>query len=261
MRKLVVLAITICTLFCGVEKGFGSTPKYKSTNVAYETADKYIINSTLSFPNVYKSSYPMVVMLHSLGYSSEYWETLIDDFLHAGIAVLEIDMKGHGKSSTDIYFKRRSWIYLDVKDYEAYPSEVLDIVYNVLDSYENIEPSYVAYLGADIGANSAIWVASMQKPAPLCMVLISPYVNFKGLYTPIKLANAGAIPIFAAAAMDDLLSVKQVDELEKFAQGNYEKKIYPNGGTGMLMIKVNPQMPIDIVNWVVDKMNEFDKKF
>ena len=135
MRKLVVLiSIMICTLFCGVEKGFGSTPKYKSTNISYETADKYIINSTLTYPNIQKASYPMIVMLHSLGYSSEYWETLVDDFLHAGIAVLEIDMKGHGKSSSDIFFKRRSWIYLNDKDYQTYPSEVLDIVYNVIDS-------------------------------------------------------------------------------------------------------------------------------
>ena len=185
----------------------------------------------------------------------------VDDFLHAGIAVLQIDMKGHGRSATDIYFKRRSWIYLDDKDYQTYPNEVLDIVYNVIDSYDNIEPSYIVYLGADIGANTAIWAASMQKPYPLCMVLISPYVDFKGLYTQIKLANAGKTPIFAAAAMDDLLSVKQVEELEKFAQGDYEKKIYPNGGTGMLMIKVNPQMPIDMVNWVVNKINEFDKRF
>ena len=91
--------------------------------------------------------------------------------------------------------------------------------------------------------------------------MISPYIDFKGLYTPIKLADAGTIPVFSAAAVDDLLSVKQVDELEKFAQGTYEKKIYPNGGTGMLMLKVNPQMPIDIVNWVVGKMNEFEEKY
>ena len=64
MRKLVVLlAITISTLFCGVEKGFGNTPKYKSTNVAYETADKYIINSTLTFPNVLKSNKLMLLQL------------------------------------------------------------------------------------------------------------------------------------------------------------------------------------------------------
>ena len=132
MKKLsVVLAITLCSLFCCAGNGYSEIPKYKSSNIAYETADKYIINSKLTFPAMYKSHYPMIVMLHSLGYSSKYWETLVDDFLHAGIAVLEIDMKGHGKSSSDIYFKRRSWIYLTDKDYQTYPSEVLDIVYNV----------------------------------------------------------------------------------------------------------------------------------
>lgn len=263
MRKLAFLiAFMVCILFCGANKGVASAAeKYNSTNIAYETADKYIINSKLTYPNVKKSHYPMVVMLHSLGYSSVYWETLVDDFLHAGIAVLEIDMKGHGKSSSDIYFKRRSWIYLDDKDYQSYPDEVLDIVYNVLDSYDNIAPSYITYLGADIGANTAIWVAAKQRPYPLCLVLISPHIDFKGLYTPIKLADAGKIPVMAAAAMDDLFSVKQVDELEKFAQGLYDKKIYPNGGTGMLMIKVNPQMPIDIVNWVVKQVNEFEEKY
>ena len=262
MRKLTVLiAIIVMTLFCSAGKGFAVDSKYQSFNIAYETADKYIINSKLTYPEIKQASYPMIVMLHSLGYSSEYWETLVDDFLHAGIVVLEIDMKGHGRSTSDIYFKRRSWIYLDDKDYQTYPSEVLEIVYNVIDTYDNIAPSYISYIGADIGANTAIWVAAQQKPYPLSMVLISPHMDFKGLYTPIKLANAGKVPVFAAAAMDDLLSVKQVDELEKFAQGKYDKHIYPNGGTGMLMLKVNPQMPIDIVNWVVKAINEFEEKY
>lgn len=252
----------VCILFCGVEMSCASTTaKYKSLNIAYETADKYIINSKLTYPNINKTHYPMIVMLHSLGYSSKYWETLVEDFLLAGIVVLEVDMKGHGKSSSDIYFKRRSWIYLEDKDYQSYPDEVLDIVYNVLDTYDNIAPSYISYLGADIGANTAIWIAAKQRPYPLSLVLISPYIDFKGVYTPIKLADAGKVPVMAAAAMDDLFSVKQVDELEKFAQGSYDKRIYPNGGTGMLMIKVNPQMPIDIVNWVVKQVNDFEEKY
>ncbi len=257
MKKL-VFAITLVVALIALSGGcsYAIEQKKRIQYFDYETTDNFIVKSTLTYPTVEKTKYPLVVLLHSLGYSSEYWGSLKSDFNQAGIAVLEIDLKGHGKSINDIYFKRRSWIYLTDKAFKLYPNEVNEIVKKVLAANKNISPFYVSYVGADIGANTAVITAQIQSPRPICLVLISPNINFRGLYIPIKLANAGNLSVLAIAAAKDLNSVKQLSEVEKFAQGRYEKKVYPNGGTGMIMLKLNPSMSVDIVNWVVDRMNE-----
>ena len=62
-------------------------------------ADGFTIKSTLEYKRVKgQKEYPTVVLLHSLGYSSEWWESLPDDLMNSGYAVLMIDLRGHGKS-------------------------------------------------------------------------------------------------------------------------------------------------------------------
>lgn len=257
MKKLVLLAVLFVAFLFSSANGFAAETEVKNVfDIEYETTDNFIMKSKLTYPNEQKNMYPLVVLLHSLGYSSEHWGSLKSDFMAAGVAVLEIDLKGHGQSSTDAYFKRRSWIYFNDKAFQLYPEEVLAIVNLVLDEHKNISANHVSYVGADIGANVAIWVSALSKVKPVCLMLISPHVEFKGLYAPIKLANAGNVPILAIAAQKDFVSVKQLDELKKYAQGDYKTKIYPNGGTGMLMLKVNKDMHYDIVNWAVERLNE-----
>jgi len=256
MKKTVLSILLFCAIMLGISQGtFAETKKKTVYDIEYETKDSFILRSTLRYPAEQKTTYPLVVLLHSIGYSSAFWDSLVPAFNKAGFATLEIDLKGHGKSATDVYFKRRSWIYFTDKTFQTYPEDVIGILKQTLAEHKDISPNYVSYTGADIGANTAIWAAQMNNPKPVCLVLISPYAEFKGLYTPIKLANAGKVPVLAIAAQKDLNSVRQINDLEKYAQGSYTKKVYPNGGTGMIMLKLNKNMPVDIVNWVVKAVN------
>ena len=247
---LIALALTFAVPVMAVE------PKKKIVDIEYETPDQYVVRAKLMYPLEIKKSYPMVVLLHSLGYSSEFWQSLPDAFNQAGFAVLKIDFKGHGMSAADIYFKKRSWIYMNDKAFQTFPNDVYNILKIIFKEYKNIAPNFVSFVGADIGANTAIITAEMMTYKPVCMVLIAPSISFKGLYTPIKYADAGPIDTLAIATEQDSTSVNQLPELKKYAQGNYETKIYKNGGMGMLVIKLNPDMPADITNWVVDKVNK-----
>lgn len=257
MKKFVLaLAFVVAIAISGAVMTSIAAEKKKVFDFDYETKDGFIVRSTLTYPPVEKNSYAMVVLLHSLGYSSEEWGLMKYDFNQAGLAVLEIDFKGHGKSLNDIHFKRRSWIYLSEKAFSDYPNEVLESLKQVLEQRKDIAQNYVAYVGADIGANTAIMAAKSQYPKPVCLALISPSMEFKGLYVPISLANAGNIPILAMASAKDRKTLSEINDIEKYAQGSYTKRIYEHGGTGMLMLKLNPPMTVDIVNWVVDEINK-----
>lgn len=257
MKKLILLLVVICAVVLSQANGFAANKlKSRIYDVEYETADHFMLKSKLTYPKEEKTVYPLVVLLHSLGYSSGYWENLKPAFLAAGVAVLEVDLKGHGKSTMDKSFRNQSWIYFKEEMFKSYPDEVYGVLDLVLSEHKNLAKEYISYVGADIGASSAIGAASKQEYPPICLVLLSPHMEFKGIQAPIALANVGEVPVFAAAAKLDLISVRELDEIKKYAQGNFETKIYPNGGTGMLMIKSNKDMLLDIVNWVVERINE-----
>lgn len=246
---IVAMLISFCTADAAQKKEQQGT-----LSLTYETKDGFIIKSKLIYPKVKKEKYPLVILLHSLGYSSSYWGELPKLLNEKGYAVIAIDLRGHGDSSYDSNFRIHSWLKYTEKNYSVYPSDIAEVLNYVLYSYVNISRSDYAIIGADIGANTAILSAEKLNIKPRAMVFLSASRNFKGLYTPIALANLGSIPILAIASKGDNYSCRELMELKKFAQGTFEEKIYPIGGMGIMMLKVNSSMGTDIANWLVEKL-------
>ena len=107
----------------------------------------------------------------------------------------------------------------------------------------------MAIVGADIGANTAVLASDKLKKKPKTLVLICPTTSFKGLYIPITLTDLN-MPILTSSSNKDQYSLQEQRKLAKFSQGGFYAKNYPNGGMGMLMVKLNPSMPMDITNWI-----------
>lgn len=261
MKKLLILVITLLILaptICFAQES-AKKKKVAYISITYETKDSFVIKSKLFYPLFPKKVYPIVIMLHSIGYSSEYWGTLTKQFTDNGIAVLQIDSRGHGQSIYDSNFKIRSWQYYTEKNYAKYPQDVTEILKYLAMNYSNISTSDYAILGADIGANTAILAAEQMPNKPKCLVLISPTREYKGLYTPVAMTNLGSMPILSIVSIRDNHSMKEAETLKKFAQADYQIKKYPSGGMGMLMLKVNPTMNKDIVDWIGSKIKNDEK--
>lgn len=258
MRKALifisVLLLALGLLTPAVSFAAAKKKKVGYVNITYETKDSFVIKSKLFYPTKEQEVYPVVVFFHSLGYSSDYWGPIVKKFVDSGTAVLVVDLRGHGQSVYDSNFKIRSWVYYTPKIYAKYPTDAADILKYIAINYKNISTSQYAIIGADIGANTAILAAEKIANKPKCLVLLSPSRNFKELYTPIAMTNIGTAPILTMVSVRDRYSVVEANALKKFAQGTYEIKNYPAGGTGMLMLKVNPTMAEDIVNWVMPKL-------
>lgn len=250
MKKFVIFFII--TAFLLVPAGANAAPKkQKSTlTLTYETKDSFIIKSKILYPKVKKTTYPVVILLHSLGYSSSYWTSLPKLLNDKGYAVLLVDLRGHGQSLYDSNFRIHYWTKYSDLQFSKYPTDVIELISYVLYAYKNISAQDYVIVGADIGANTAILAAEKMKVKPKGIVLISASLKFKGLYTPIAMTNLGSTPIMAIASKRDNYSFNQISELKKFAQGKYDEKIYPIGGAGMLMLKANPSMASDIANWI-----------
>lgn len=231
----------------------GTTSAYSKTvqkEIQIQTKDSRIIKATISYiNNPAKKRYPTVVLLHSLGYSSQYWGSLVPDLQNAGYAVIAVDLRGHGKSIYDGNFKQKTWPYFTVKTYQKIPKDVSLILAEAQKQSKQVDMGNMAMVGADIGANTAILVSKDLKKKPKTIVMISGTTNFKGLYIPIAMTDV-PVPILSMASKKDSYSINQQRELAKFSQGGYYAKNYPQGGMGMLMLKVNPSMASDITSWI-----------
>lgn len=251
---IMLLVLCIMTATCSFAAGV-SKKSSKDIDIEFETKDGFLLHGKLALPKEKRAKYPLVVLLHSIGYSSKYWGNIQPQLTQAGFAVLSIDFRGHGASILDTNFRKKNWLYMSDKSYLEYPSDILSFLVYVNDNYKNVSISHMSIVGADIGANTAILVADKLKVKPKVLILISPSIKFKGLYTPIALANLGSIPIFVDVSSKDTYSKGQANYLKRFAQGRFEVKVYPNGGIGMLMLKVNNGMERDIVAAIVGQFN------
>lgn len=252
-RSIILFILMVVVFFSGVQSAFCEVKVVKK-DIETESKDGRILKATMTYPKTNLKVYPTVILLHSLGCSSGDWGNLIEALNTAGFLVIAMDFRGHGKSIYNTNFKRNSWVYFKPKAYQKFPSDVLAVIKQAQVVSKKVSLDCYAFVGADIGANTAVLAANEMPKKPKALVLISPSSSFKGLYIPVALTETGQIPILSMVSNKDGYSLKEQKSLAKFAQGNFYAMNYPNGGMGMLMLKVNPSMSVDITNWLVKTM-------
>ncbi len=248
MKKILLLVLVI---FAFALTGQNAYCKAIKKDIQIQTKDKRVIKATISYEKRDVKQYPTVLLLHSLGYSSQDWGDLPELLNKAGYLVIAMDFRGHSKSIYDSTLKRKPWVYFTTKAFARFPSDVEEIMTQAQKDCKEVSLKNYAIVGADIGANTAVLVAQDMKVKPKTLVLISPSTSFKGLYIPIALAQIGQIPILTMVSQKDNFSMQEQKSLSKFAQGGYYARNYPLGGMGMLMIKSNPMMTVDITKWLL----------
>ena len=215
-----------------------------------QTKDTSVMKATVSYTQITGvTKYPTVLLLHSLGYSSKDWGPLINDLNNAGYAVIAMDLRGHGKSVFNGKLQQKGWAYFTPATYKKFPNDVVTLLKQA-EQIKLLDLNNMAIVGADIGANTAILAAKEMKKKPKTMVLISPTTTLKGLYVSVALTELD-MPILTMASTKDRYSSQEQLKLAKFSQGGFYAKNYPNGGMGMIMIKVNPTMSQDITKWII----------
>lgn len=248
-KKLLLLIVIFCA-FLGTSQN--AYCKVIKKEIQVQTKDLRIIKATLSYVKIDGvEKYPTVVLLHSLGYSSDSWGNLIPYLNNAGYAVIAVDFRGHGKSIYDSSFHQKAWTYFTPKAYQKFPSDVVAVLNQAQKDSKKVSLNNLAIVGADIGANTAVLVSKDLKYKPKTLVLISPTTSFKGLYIPIAMTQIGQVPILTMVSQKDAYCLQEQKNLARFAQGGFYARNYPNGGMGMLMLKTNPSMAQDITKWIL----------
>ncbi len=234
------------------EQKKNSKPKKTYTEREYtaETKDGKLIHGFLSYPKTNLKNYPTVILLHSIGRNSKYWQPLQEELNHLGYAVLKVDFRGHGKSVYDKKFRQKSWISYSNAEFAKYPQDVIDVINKIQKETKKADFKNYCIVGSDIGANSAVLIAKKLPSKPKGLVLIAPSMNFKGLYIPIAMTEIGDVPILAISSRTNKYFMEEQLKLSRFAQGTFDVLNTEKGGADMLLLKQQPEVQKEIINWL-----------
>ena len=248
MRRFIII-LTFFIMFLNCNNVFGAGFVTKDYKVV--TKDKFTIVATLKYPKIKgKKDFATVVLLHSIGYSSEWWGDLPEELLNKGYAVLMIDLRGHGKSVYNSKLVRTSWSSLKKSAFAKYPDDVITVIDYVKKENKRTFFNNWAFVGSDIGASAAIIAANKMSYKPKTIVILSPVVDAKGIYVPVSLAELNNIDIFSITGKSDVQSKKNEAYLKKFAQSTFAEYTSSSARTGMIMIKHDEMLSRIIRAWL-----------
>lgn len=250
VMKRIIFILTLFLLFINTTVFAASAIVTKE--VTATSIDGFTIKGRLEYPkSKTQKEFQTVVLLHSLGYSSEWWETLPQDLLDKGYAVLKIDLRGHGKSVYNAKLVRTSWASMTNTAFAKYPDDVIKVIEQVkADNSKKVFFNNWAIVGSDIGASTAILVTDKISYKPKTLVLLSPVVKTKGLYVPVTLANLNKIDVFSISGTNDVSGQNAQNYLKKFSQATFATYTSDARSTGMMMLKNDSSLARIITSWL-----------
>lgn len=255
MKKTILIILTLFLFL--INTAVHAAPSVLEKDLKVVTKDKFNICATLAYPKIKgKKDYQTVVLLHSLGYNSQWWGDLPKNLLAKGYAVLTIDLRGHGKSVYNSRLTKLSWKNMKNSGFAKCPTDIVDIIEEI--KKENTSKQFFnkwAIVGADIGASSGIIASDKLKSYPEVVVMISPVVETRGLYIPVSVAHLETSDFLAILGTDDTDSKAAAEYLSKFAQNQFVDFTSESKSTGMLMIKNDPGLANFITEWVSEYLN------
>lgn len=251
-RKKVLSILLASTLLLGTSVNSVYAKKRKLiSSVEFESYDHFLLSGEVRLPKIasIKNKVPVVILLHPLGKDKNDWGNIPQFFNDKNLAVFMYDLRGHGSSHNFVVSedslleeqnKPKYWFRFAEKNYADLPKDIIESVKFLKENYPEIDTTKVAIIGCDISANATIIASVKLQKIIETIVLISPTMEFKGLFTPIELVALGDKPVLILNNRNDLHSYNDSKELVKYAQGVIKNISFDKGGSGLNIVKNNP---------------------
>ena len=127
MRRIVLIILAFFLLF--INTSVEAAQSFMKKEISAVAEDGFNIKATLSYPKVKsQKEFSTVILLHSLGYNSQWWSNLPQELLNKGYAVLAIDLRGHGESVYNAKLSKVSWKNIKNSGYAKYPNDIIAVI-------------------------------------------------------------------------------------------------------------------------------------
>jgi alpha-beta hydrolase superfamily lysophospholipase len=183
---------------------------------------------------------PGVVLVHMLGRSKDEWAPFADRLQNAGLNVLAIDLRGHGRSGGN------------GGELPAMASDVRAAA-GWLAAHQSVRPHPIAIVGASLGANLAGVVAA-ESAVVRALVLISPSLDYRGIrLDPALMKKLQDRPVWLTASTEDPYALRSVREL---AGDNpaHEQRLSSIRGHGTMLLNADQDLARALVDWLRQRL-------
>ena len=256
MKRFITLII-LSFILVFMNTSVQADSRFVTKDISAVSKDGFNIVATLTYPKVKnQKEFGTVVLLHSLGYNSQWWESLPMELLEKGYAVLAIDLRGHGNSIYNSKLTKISWKNLKNSAFQKYPEDVIAVIDKVKE--ENTKRVFFnnwAIVGADIGASAGVIASDMLQKQPKTIVMVSPVVKAKGLYIPVNMAHLSGVDFLSISGTDDIMSKDAEIYLSRFAQDEFATFTSESKTTGMMMFKNDSGLAKMVAEWISEYLN------
>jgi pimeloyl-ACP methyl ester carboxylesterase len=183
---------------------------------------------------------PGVILVHMLTRTHEDWQVLAARLSDAGLAVLAIDLRGHGASG-------RETAPADLEDMN---SSVRDVraARVFLSGRPDICSGRIGIAGAQIGANLAIVEASSDLLVR-SLALLSPGLEYRKVWTDAAMKKYNERPALIVASTEDAYASRSARELSAAGTGTRELRLLNGAGHGTVMLARHPDLISVLVDW------------
>jgi cephalosporin-C deacetylase-like acetyl esterase len=215
-----------------------------SQEISFPTEDEWTIYGDLTMPREATAKVPAVVLLHTALSDRYVYHDLAETIVRAGIAVLNIDWRGRGRSQgkgkySDLRQEERERGYLDAKG-----------GINYLTSVPAIDSNRIAVLGTDRGALHAVNIALNDTRVKALVILTVIFTEKE------KAALADFdIPILYIASQGIEDVVRDLTDAVHLSKNKASRlEIYPGSALGYQLLEANTAVQSRIVNWLGDQI-------
>lgn len=211
------------------------TPVFAANRpVTFGSFDGTQLSATLYEPSSRPA--PGVVLVHMLGRSKDDWHNIAERLEDAGIMVLALDLRGHGRSSGSM---------------AVLPPMVNDVASAVawLAARPNARPGGIAIVGASLGANLAA-LAAADLPTVHALALVSPSLDYRGLrLDALTMKKIGDRPVLMMASTHDPYALRSIRELMTEGSGR-EQRLSTAAAHGTNLLAADSDLSRGLVEWL-----------
>ena len=183
---------------------------------------------------------PGVILVHMLTRTHEDWQVLAGRLSDAGLAVLAIDLRGHGSSGTGAAPADPGDMNPSVRDVRA--ARVF------LSGRPDICSGRIGIAGAQIGANLAV-VEAASDPLVRSLALLSPGVEYRRVRADAAMRKYNERPALILASTEDAYASRSARELSTLGAGIRDFRLLTGAGHGTTMLARQPDLIGMLVDW------------
>jgi dienelactone hydrolase len=220
--------------------------KGELTEVSFQTEDGWTIYGNLRVPQGVAERAPAVLLLHTSLSDRYVYHDLEVALARKGLAVLNIDWRGKGKSTGKGRYSELS------EDEHARSHLDVRAAVEFLASQPDIDASRVGVLGAALGTRHAM-AAAVDEPRIKTAVLLTGYY-------PTEREKAYLIakkmPVFYIITSNVEPFAREVTELyNRTRRQGSELLVYEGGGIGYQFFRLDNNLVPRIARWMSEKLN------